>query len=100
MPLDQRRLDVTDWLHSIPVRDCRILCYDYVGDRELLERLMGGRLPKGWQTENIWTRLDAARQEAFFAEHGHHHHALWDARANQANFQSAARRWSQDVAGR
>ncbi|MFM0059672.1 3'-5' exoribonuclease [Paraburkholderia phytofirmans] len=100
MPVDQLRLAVTDWLQSVPVRDHPILCYDYDGDRELLERLMGGQLPKRWRTENIWTRLDAARLEAFFAEHGHRHHALWDARANQASLQSAARRWSQDVAGR
>ncbi|MGF6725857.1 hypothetical protein P3T43_005242 [Paraburkholderia sp. GAS41] len=96
MPLDQLRLEVTDWLHSVPVRDHLVLCYDHDFDRELLERLMDGQLPKKWRTENIWTRLDAARQQSFFAEHGHHHHALWDARANQASFHSAAHRWNQE----
>jgi len=42
MPLDQLRLEVTDWLHSVPIRDHPILCYDYDGDRELPER------PDGW----------------------------------------------------
>jgi hypothetical protein len=88
MPREQLRIEVMSWLQRIPIRDHPILCYDYDGDRQLLERLLGGALPKGWRTENIWTRLDAARLEAFFAEHGHHHHALWDARANRASFQS------------
>ncbi|MFL9913937.1 hypothetical protein PQR75_00705 [Paraburkholderia fungorum] len=97
MPLDQLRREVTSWLGSIPVRDHPILCYDYEGDRELLEHLIGGQLPRGWKAENIWTRLDAARLDAFFAEHGHRHHALWDARANLASFQSAERRWNQEA---
>jgi hypothetical protein len=100
MPPGQLRLEVTDWLQSVPVRDHRILCYDHDFDRELLERLMGGQLPRRWRTENVWTRLDAARQEAFFAEHGHRHHALWDARANRASFHSAASRWNQEFGRR
>ncbi|KGX39523.1 3'-5' exoribonuclease [Burkholderia pseudomallei] len=87
MPLDQLRIEVTGWLQRIPVR-APILCYDYDGDHQLLERLMDGPLPKRWQMENIWTRLDAARLEAFFAEQGRQHHALWDARANRASFKS------------
>ncbi|WP_434718124.1 3'-5' exoribonuclease [Paraburkholderia sp. A1BS-2L] len=100
MPLDQLRREVSAWLGSIPVRNRPILCYDYEGDRELLERLIGGPLRRGWKTENIWARLDAAQLDTFFTEHRHRHHALWDARANLASFQSVERRRNQAVAGR
>jgi hypothetical protein len=90
----QLRAEVTDWLLHVPVRGRPILCYDNDVDPRLLEGLIGKPLPKGWQAENIWTRLDSARLEAFFAEHGHQHHALWDARANLACFQSKMdQRW-------
>ena len=87
MPLAQLRAAVAGWLRRIPVRDRLTLCYDNDVDLRLLESLIGP-LPKGWQAENIWTRLNSAGLEAFFAEHGHQHHALWDARANLACFQS------------
>ena len=87
MPLAQLRTEAMAWLLRIPGRAHPILCYDNDVDLRLLESLIGS-LPKGWQAENIWTRLNSAGLEAFFAEHGHQHHALWDARANLACFQS------------
>ncbi|KUY90559.1 MULTISPECIES: hypothetical protein [unclassified Burkholderia] len=83
----QLRTEVTAWLLRIRVRNRPILCYDNDVDLRLLESLTGS-LPKGWQQENIWTRLKSAGLAAFFAEHGHQHHALWDARANLACFSS------------
>ncbi|WP_260436610.1 3'-5' exoribonuclease [Burkholderia sp. Bp9004] len=87
MPLAQLRTEAMAWLLRIPVRERPILCYDNDADLRILESRIG-RLPKRWQQENIWTRLNSAGLETFFAEHGHQHHALWDARANLACFQS------------
>jgi hypothetical protein len=63
-----------------------VLCFDFEGDLQLVEHLIGGTLPKGWKTENVYDRLDAQRLAAYFAEHGHEHHALHDARANALAF--------------
>ncbi|NPT54589.1 3'-5' exonuclease family protein [Paraburkholderia elongata] len=79
MPLAQLQKEVMDWLKRVSVRTRPILCYDNDVDLRLLESLIGS-FPKGWQQE--------AGLDAFFAEHGHRHHALWDARANLVCFQS------------
>ncbi|MFX1715553.1 hypothetical protein [Paraburkholderia sp. A1RO-5L] len=84
MPSGQLREELLTWLGRIPVRSRPTLCYDNEIDVRLLEYLIGS-LAKGWKREYIWTKLSSARLEAFFAEHGHQHHALWDARANLAS---------------
>ncbi|SED49325.1 hypothetical protein SAMN02787142_3268 [Burkholderia sp. WP9] len=60
-----------------------VICYDYPVDVQLLWELIGGRLP-GWKEKLIGPRIDLARKEAYFREHGGRHHALHDARANKA----------------
>jgi hypothetical protein len=57
------------------------MCYDFEGDLQLLECLMGEALPKNPEIENVYCQLDADRLVAYFAEFGREHHALYDARA-------------------
>lgn len=57
------------------------MCYDFEGDLQLLECLMGEALPKSREIENVYSQLDAERPVAYFAELGREHHALYDARA-------------------
>ncbi|QCP47859.1 3'-5' exoribonuclease [Trinickia violacea] len=82
MPFEALRHELRAWLAQVPTKPKPVLCFDYVGDLHLVEHLIGGPLPKGWKTENVYTRLDNQRLAAYFAEHGHEHHALHDARAN------------------
>ncbi|WP_250522823.1 MULTISPECIES: 3'-5' exoribonuclease [unclassified Caballeronia] len=90
MPYLELRREVQEWLRRFPRRDNPVICYDYDGDLKLLEVLIGGGLPPGWRHESIWSKIDSFRQGEFFAEHGHRHHALWDARANCASVQRRA----------
>ncbi|WP_122882460.1 3'-5' exoribonuclease [Burkholderia pseudomallei] len=90
MPYLELRREVQEWLGRISRRDRPIVCYDFDGDLQLLERLLGGALPPGWQHENIWTKLSSFRMGEFFAVQGHKHHALWDARANRAGLKPNA----------
>jgi hypothetical protein len=87
MPYLELRREVQEWLRQFPRRDHPVICYDFDGDLKLLEKLIGVGLLPGWRHENIWTKLSSVRQSEFFAEHGHRHHALWDARANCASVQ-------------
>lgn len=82
MPFIQLRRELLTWLTQVPMKPKPVLCDDYGGDIQLFEHLIGGPLPKGWKTENVYNRLDADRLAAYFAEHCHEHHALHDARAN------------------
>ena len=82
MSIAQLRSELLAWLHRVPLKLKPVLCFDYLGDLQLVEHLIGGPLPKSWKTENVNSRLDASRLAAYFAEHGHEHHALHDARAN------------------
>ncbi|MEX3999694.1 hypothetical protein AB4Y38_12440 [Paraburkholderia sp. EG285A] len=90
MPYLELRREVQVWLGRISRRDRPVVCYDFDGDVKLLECLLGGELPSGWRHENIWTKLSSVRVDEFFAEHGHRHHALWDARANRAGMKPKA----------
>ncbi|MGF6755235.1 hypothetical protein [Paraburkholderia sp. GAS42] len=86
MPLSQLRSELMAWLNEVPTKPKPVLCFDYLGDLQLLTHLIGGTLPRGWKTENIFNRLDAARLATYFAQHGGEHHALYDARANACAF--------------
>jgi 3' exoribonuclease, RNase T-like len=86
MPFAQLRSDLLAWLSRVPMKPKPVLCFDFEGDLQLVEHLIGGSLPRGWKTENIYDRLDAARLAAYFAQHGAEHHALHDARANACAF--------------
>ncbi|AOK59174.1 hypothetical protein WM29_08620 [Burkholderia ubonensis] len=86
MPLVELRGELLAWLAEIPIKPKPILCYDYAGDVVLLEHLLGKRLPRGWRTENICSRLNIERLTTYFAQYGGEHHALHDARANASAF--------------
>ncbi|MBN3761226.1 3'-5' exoribonuclease [Burkholderia sp. Ac-20365] len=86
MRLEQLRAELREWLRAVPGRPKPVLSYDYTGDLELVEALLGGGLPAGWRHENISAKLDQARLAAYVAEHGGEHHALYDARANAHAF--------------
>ncbi|MFL9959546.1 HAD family hydrolase [Paraburkholderia sediminicola] len=79
----QLRIDVLRWMYNVPDRSRPMLCYDFEGDWQLLEHLLGGCFPKYWKTENVWNKRDAYEHEAYFVATGESaHHALHDARAN------------------
>lgn len=63
-----------------------VLCYDSDGDYQLLTELLGGPLPRGWQHENVFLKIDPERLEQYMAQHGGGHHALHDARGNACAF--------------
>ncbi|TDN62431.1 3'-5' exoribonuclease [Paraburkholderia sp. BL10I2N1] len=86
MPFNQLRRELLDWLNRVPAKPTPVLCFDFHGDLQLVEHLLGGPLPRGWKTENICNRLDARRVAGYFAEHGGEHHALYDARAHGSAF--------------
>ncbi len=86
MPLADLKRELLAWLQIIPVKPKPVLCYDYEGDFALVSELLGGPLPRGWKTENVFMRLNAERLAAYFGEHGREHHALHDARANACAF--------------
>jgi hypothetical protein len=86
MPFHQVRRELLHWLAHVPIKPKPVLCFDYSGDLQLVEHLIGGPLPQGWKTENVYDRLDAQHLAAYFAEHGNEHHALHDARANAYAF--------------
>lgn len=73
------------WLSGFPLKPRPLLCFDYVGDLELMQDLVGS-FPPGWKVRFLGLKLDAARLEAWYAEHGGRHHALMDARAKAAAF--------------
>jgi hypothetical protein len=87
MPFAQLRSELMAWLHQVPLKPAPVLCFDFQGDLQLVEHLIGGPLPRGWKTENIHSRLDADQRMAYFARHGGEHHALHDARANACAYQ-------------
>jgi hypothetical protein len=87
MPFPQLRSELMAWLHQVPTKPAPVLCFDFQGDLQLVEHLIGGPLPRGWKTENIHSRLAADRRMAYFAQHGDEHHALHDARANACAYQ-------------
>lgn len=82
MPTSQLALELRDWLLAVPVKPKPVLCYDYGGDYELLTELLGGALPRGWQHENVFLRIDVERLAQYMKAHGGEHHALHDARGN------------------
>jgi hypothetical protein len=86
MPFIQLRSELIAWLHRVPMKPKPVLCFDFEGDRQLVTHLIGGPLPRGWKTENVYNRLNADRLAAYFAPHGGEHHALHDARANACAF--------------
>ncbi|MEX3930030.1 hypothetical protein AB4Y36_39575 [Paraburkholderia sp. BR10936] len=87
MPLRQVSREVLAWLAQVPLRPEPVLCFDYEGDLRLLERLIGGRMPTGWKTENVYRRICDLEKERFFMNTGlSDHHALHDARANAYAF--------------
>ncbi|MCE4555581.1 3'-5' exoribonuclease [Pelomonas cellulosilytica] len=86
MPSDQLREELLAWLLATPRKPKPVLCYDFEGDVDLVERLLGGALPRGWKLENIEQKIDAARRAAFLTQQGGEHHALQDARANARAF--------------
>lgn len=76
---------LTRWLNHFPLKPRPLLCFDFVGDLELLVGLVGV-IPRGWRTQMLGLRLDIERTEAWFNAHGGRHHALMDARAKAASF--------------
>lgn len=90
MPYLELRREVQEWLGRFSRQDRPVVCYDFEGDLQLLESLIGGGLPLGWRHENIWTKLSSARLDEYFSEHGHQHHALWDARAMRVSMHPKA----------
>ncbi|MGF6965782.1 hypothetical protein OKW43_002810 [Paraburkholderia sp. WC7.3g] len=80
MPFDQLRRELLDWLNRVPAKAKPVLCFDFHGDLQLVDPLLGGALPRGGN------RLDARRLASYFAEHGGEHHALQDARAHASAF--------------
>ncbi|MFM0006269.1 3'-5' exoribonuclease [Paraburkholderia dipogonis] len=87
MPFAQLRSEFIAWVHQVPTTPEPVLCFDFLGDLQLVEHLIGGPLPRGWKTENIHGRLDADRRKAYFTQYGGEHHALHDARANASAFE-------------
>jgi hypothetical protein len=87
MPFHQACREVLGWLAQVPLKPKPVLCFDYDGDLRLLEHLIGGRLPIGWKTENVYRRICDLEKERFFMDTGlSDHHALHDARANAYAF--------------
>ena len=86
MPTSQLALELSDWLLAIPIKPKPVVCYDSDGDYELLTDLLGGPLPRGWQHENVFLKIDPERLARYMAEHGGEHHALHDARGNAFAF--------------
>jgi 3' exoribonuclease, RNase T-like len=87
MPFHQVRRELLHWLAHIPIKPKPVLCFDYEGDLQLVEHLIGGPLPKGWKTENVYSRINDLDKERFFMDTGlSDHHALHDARANAYAF--------------
>jgi len=72
--------------YRVPLKPKPVLCYDFEGDVDLVERLLGDVLPRGWRLENVEQKIDVARRSAFLAQSGGEHHALQDARANACAF--------------
>jgi hypothetical protein len=73
------------WFAGFALKPRPLLCFDYVGDLELMQGLVGS-FPPGWKVQFLGLKLDMARLEAWFAEHGGRHHALMDARAKAVAF--------------
>ena len=48
--------------------------------------LDAGTLPRGWQHENVFLKIDPERLAQYMAAHGGEHHALHDARGNAFAF--------------
>lgn len=86
MPFAQLREELRAWLLAVPLKPKPVLCYDFEGDVDLVGRLLGCDLPRGWKLENVKQRIDVARRSAFLAQQGDEHHALQDARANACAF--------------
>ena len=86
MPLSQLRDELGTWLQAVPIKPKPVLCYDFEGDIDLVEQLLGGPLPRGWKIENVERKIDIARRTAYLEQHGAEHHALHDARANAHAF--------------
>ncbi|WP_061170219.1 hypothetical protein [Caballeronia hypogeia] len=73
MPFLQLRDELRAWLRACPSKPKPILCYDFEGDLELIQRLLDGTLPSGWKTENITLKIDAVRLADYAAAHGGTH---------------------------
>lgn len=87
MPFHQVRRELLAWLAQVPVKPRPVLCFDYDDDLKLVEHLIGGPLPKGWKTENVYNWINDLEKERFFMDSGlSDHHALHDARANEYAF--------------
>jgi len=82
MPLEQVHAELRAWFAAVPLKPRPVLCYDFEGDFTLIGHL----LPEGWRAENVSSKLDQARLTEYVSEHGHAHHALYDARANAYAF--------------
>jgi hypothetical protein len=87
MPLHQVSREVLAWFAEVARTTAPVLCFDYEGDLRLLEHLIGGCLPTGWKTENVYRRISDLERERYFMDTGlSDHHALHDARANAYAF--------------
>lgn len=86
MPFSELQKELQTWLSAIPIKPKPLLSYDFEGDLQFINSLLGGPMPRGWTTENIAQKLDIARLAEYVGTHGGEHHALHDARANAYAF--------------
>lgn len=87
---EQLRVELLSWLEQLSSETDPRLCFDYVGDWELLLALLT-ELPDQWTTEQVVQNIDQDRLEAYYCKHGGRHHALHDARANCFAFEPGVR---------
>jgi len=86
MEWDRLREAAQRWMSQFThLKKKPVICYDYPLDVTLLFDLLGAK-PARWQLLNVAGRIDPAKREQYFHEHGGRHHALYDARANRAAY--------------